>query len=106
MPLVAVGLLLTGALVAGCTSAPPVVQETSAQTGAAPSPSATTSTTTTTAPPTTTTPAPTPTATAAPPLSPEALFTKTYDGRNLTQVREIGSTAAYQQYIATFEATA
>ena len=52
MRLVAVGLLLTGALVAGCTSAPPVVQETSAQTGAAPSPSATTSTTTTTAPPT------------------------------------------------------
>jgi len=103
MPLVAVGLLLTGALVAGCTSAPPVVQETSAQTGAAPSPPATTSTTTTTAPPTTTTPAPTPTATAAPPLSPETLFTKTYDGRNLTQVREIGSTAAYQQYIATFD---
>ena len=103
MPLVAVGLLLTGALAAGCTSAPPVVQETSAQTGAAPSPSATTSTTTTTAPPTTTTPASTPTATAAPPLSPETLFTKTYDGRNLKQVREIGSTAAYQQYIATFD---
>ena len=57
----------------------------------------------TTAPPTTTTPAPTPTATAAPPLSPETLFTKTYDGRNLKQVREIGSTAAYQQYIATFD---
>ena len=96
MPTAAVGLLLMGALVAGCTSAPPVVQETPTQTTPAPSPS---TSTTTSAPATTTTTAPT----AAPPLSPEALFAKTYDGRNLTQVREIGSTTAYFQYIATFE---
>jgi dipeptidyl aminopeptidase/acylaminoacyl peptidase len=100
MPRVAVGLLLTAALVAGCTSAPPVVQETAAPTAPAPSSS---TPSTTTSPPATTTTAPSPTATSAPPLSPETLFAKTYDGRNLQQVREIGSTTAYQQYIATFD---
>lgn len=93
--------VVAGALVAGCTSAPPSVPETAAPTGAAPSPS-----TTTEAPATTTataTPTPTPTPTPAPPLSPEALFAKTYDGRNLTLGREISSTAAYQQNIVTFE---
>ena len=99
MPRVAVGLLLTAALVAGCTSAPPVVQETAAPT--APAPRSSTPSTTTSPPATTT--APSPTATPAPPLSPETVFAKTYDGRNLQQVREIGSTAAYQQYFATFD---
>ena len=66
-------------------------------------PTATSATTPTQTAPTTTTTAPSPTATAAPPLSPETLFAKTYDGRNLTRGREVGSTAAYQQYIATFD---
>jgi dipeptidyl aminopeptidase/acylaminoacyl peptidase len=101
MPRAAVGLLLTGALVAGCTSAPPVVPETSAPSAPAPSPSSTS--TTTSSAPTTTATTPSPTATAAPPLSPEALFTKTYDGRNLRLGREISSTAAYQQYLVTYE---
>jgi dipeptidyl aminopeptidase/acylaminoacyl peptidase len=103
---VAAGLLLTGALVTGCTSAPPAVQDTAAPSSAASSASTSPSPTTTTssAPATSTTSAaPPPTATAAPPLSPEALFAKAYDGRNLQQVREVGSTAAYQQYIATFD---
>src|SRR6476620_11804134 len=94
-----VGLLLTGALATGCTTGPSVVRETSAPTGVASSPS----TTSTTAAPSSTTTAPTPTPTAAPPLSPETLFAKTYDGRNLRPVRETGSTDAYQQYIASFD---
>ena len=99
MPRFAVGPLLTGALVTGCTSAPPVVHVTASPT--APAPRSSTPSTTTSPPATTT--APSPTATPAPPLSPETLFAKTYDGRNLQQVREIGSTAAYQQYFATFD---
>jgi dipeptidyl aminopeptidase/acylaminoacyl peptidase len=106
----AVGLILTGALVTGCTSTPPVVEGTSSPTSGAPtsgsdSPSATGASSTTTTPTTTTTTtaAPTPTASPAPALSPETLFTKSYDGRNLQQVREVGSTAAYQQYLATFD---
>lgn len=95
------GLLLTAGAVAGCTSAPPNDPETAAPTGAATSP-APSSTTTREAPATTTT-IPTPTTTAAPPLSPETLFAKSYDGRNLTVGREVGSTSAYQQNIATFE---
>lgn len=87
---------------AGCTTSPPSGDVTSAATIATP-PSTSATTTSQTAPTTTATTAPSPTATAAPPLSPETLFTKTYDGRNLTRGREVGSTTAYQQYIATFD---
>jgi dipeptidyl aminopeptidase/acylaminoacyl peptidase len=101
---VAVALVVAGALVTGCTTSPPNGEATSAVTGVAPT-STSASTTNQTAPntATATTGPPSPTATAAPPLSPEALFTKTYDGRNLQVGREVGSTAAYQQNLATFE---
>ena len=87
---------------AGCTTSPPSGDVTSTATIATP-PSTSATTTSQTAPTTSATTAPSPTATAAPPLSPETLFTKTYDGRNLTRGREVGSTTAYQQYIATFD---
>ena len=87
---------------AGCTTSPPSGDVTSTATSATPT-STSATTTSQTAPTTTATTAPSPTATAAPPLSPETLFTKTYDGRNLTRGREVGSTTAYQQYIATFD---
>jgi dipeptidyl aminopeptidase/acylaminoacyl peptidase len=102
VPRLAVGLIVAGTFAAGCTSAPPTVPETSAPTSAttAAAPSPTSSSPTTSAAPTTTTPSPT--ATAAP-LSPETLFAKTYDGRNLRITREIASTAAYQQYLVTYD---
>ena len=90
MPRLTAGLVLAGALVAGCSATPPTVPETGAPTGAAPSPTTTSSSPTTTATPRAT-PTATPTPTPTPPLSPEALFTKTYDGRNLTLGREIAS---------------
>lgn len=102
MPRLTAGLVLAGALVAGCSATPPTVPETGAPTGAAPSPTTTSSSPTTTATPRAT-PTATPTPTPTPPLSPEALFTKTYDGRNLTLGREIASTAAYQQHLVTYE---
>jgi dipeptidyl aminopeptidase/acylaminoacyl peptidase len=88
--------------VAGCTTSPPSGDVTSTATSETPT-STSATTTSQTAPTTTATTAPSPTATAAPLLSPETLFRKTYDGRNLTRGREIGSTTAYQQYIATFD---
>ncbi|MEP6649774.1 MAG: alpha/beta fold hydrolase [Lapillicoccus sp.] len=93
MPRVALALLVAGAVLAGCTTAPPNGDVTSPATGAARRP---TSTTTTPSPASTTAP-------PAAPLSPETLFAKTYDGRNLTLGREIASTAAYQQYLVTYE---
>ena len=98
---VAAGLVVVAGFVSGCTTSPPSGSATSTATSA--TPTATSATTPTQTAPTTTTTAPSPTATAAPPLSPETLFAKTYDGRNLTRGREVGSTAAYQQYIATFD---
>ena len=96
------GLVVVGGFVAGCTISPPSGDVTSTATSATPT-STSATTTSQTAPTTSAKTAPSPTATAAPPLSPETLFTKTYDGRNLTRGREVGSTTAYQQYIATFE---
>jgi dipeptidyl aminopeptidase/acylaminoacyl peptidase len=98
---VAAGLVVLAGFVFGCTTSPPSGSATSTATSA--TPTATSATTPSQTAPTTTTTAPSPTATAAPPLSPETLFAKTYDGRNLTRGREVGSTAAYQQYIATFD---
>ena len=99
---VAVALVVAAGLVTGCTTPPSSGEAKSPATNAAPS-STSAPTTNQTASTTTTTTPPSPTTTAAPPLSPESLFTKTYDGRNLMVGREIGSTAAYQQNLATFE---
>lgn len=57
-------------------------------------------TSTTTATPTATPTTPEP---VAAPWSPRSLFTKTYDGNGLTQTRETGSTAAYQQFFVTYQ---
>jgi dipeptidyl aminopeptidase/acylaminoacyl peptidase len=99
---VAAGLVVLAGLVAGCMTSPPSGNATSTATSATPT-STSATTPSQTASTTIATTAPSPTATAAPPLSPETLFAKTYDGRNLTQGREAGSTAAYQQNLATFE---
>jgi dipeptidyl aminopeptidase/acylaminoacyl peptidase len=100
---VAVALLVAAGLVTGCTTSPLTGEATSAATTAGATPTSAAMTTGTTPTTTTTAAPPPPSATPAPPLSPETLFTKTYDGRNLTVGREVGSTDAYQQNLATFE---